>query len=533
MPTFVYQFCVFKSGESRTFEFYPHFHHNSYNVVVDEPLTTADLSSYATQFVFAERCLTNSKTNFYRVVAFEVRENQPFDHNTKTHTMMCLSVDPIKGQSYIKGFRPGAHLDDFVGVSFVRNRVEGRREKSFFPGTIGGGDLGETLSTEFKRNWVTLSARGPLARWHFPFYSHLIEQLPGTGVALEVDRFGVAVEGKPFVGTRRLGHVSHNLRMRKWHDQPSYQGYFVSRLLHNATQEVLEGLQVYDAQMRGFQHRWGDGETPQLKTTIIALTRAASTWLPLANALGYSIPEDYAQVETDWTNIVEFDVNVPRGSLRIKQAHQEVLGCVQQLFSAQQYLMTHWIASGADRFELMGRPFAYPLINERLVRVAREIYDEFDALSACFFKIADVLNVLQQIIIVTNKRVPAPHNTGTRGHSWLEARPPAPAGNYDLHLTPFEALFPYDPDPFWTSERTEEVAVVPFGPPPDEEVFNLDRDWERDEDDENMQLSLNAQFELAAQRLRALFRLSTYQNALADWWNAPDDVPDDIDHSPI
>jgi hypothetical protein len=150
----------------------------------------------------------------------------------------------------------------------------------------------------------------------------------------------------------------------------------------------------------------------------------------------------------------------PDGTVLIKLRAEAVFRCVQKLFGAHQYLLNTFPNLVETNY---GRHVLGANLKENLpddAAFARVLYDNFDDLSTAIFGISDALNVLNQIVVVANKRVTPvlEHYPGNPEFQPLSPRQSPPLS--PLTITPYEVCEPANKDPFLTTYSLAQATVV-------------------------------------------------------------------------
>jgi hypothetical protein len=215
-----------------------------------------------------------------------------------------------------------------------------------------------------------------------------------------------------------------------------------------------------------------------MQTVLREAAFAAAMWKPLALALGYELPDGYKYKNTievaGWLR----DVPIPSGVTKLKARHEAIFRLVCKLYNAHQWLENTYPDGYPWGYYGKIPPDSQYSFEMYVQPRARLEYERFDQFSAAIFHTLSAINLLAQLIEVSN-RVPytKPPLQGPL-YSFQPGRLRPPDGFVDMEVTPFLVCHPAPRDPFITTYSPAETTIVmtptvpftqtvPFVPPPE------------------------------------------------------------------
>jgi hypothetical protein len=306
----------------------------------------------------------------------------------------------------------------------------------------------------------------------------------------------------------------------------------MDKTLYRATRMIDIASNLYRDAMEKFSHRWGDGRVPNLRLCVVFATEAAAMWRPLARALGYQIPDGYKFERAPYARDWNIGIPLPPANVTLKARNTSVFRCVQAMFGAHQWLENNY--SELYPFGYNGPVSAVSRYNmENYIRpMAQEQYDKFDGLTSAIFTTLDAINLLNQLVIVSNRQ----HYTKPPNQGALYSYPPTGteygATFGSTVVTPFEVVQAYNKDPFITTTLPNE-AVVKMVPQPitETELTYSDPTPRATKQEDEISIALRNAIQDAKNKLFDTRRLIGVVKNIFPWnwgWSAEDIAPDEI-----
>jgi hypothetical protein len=407
-----YSFVLFKRDSGTTGPTYRQKFFTQYSVKSETEYDDRSFAFVASRLVLAERVMLFNTTEITHVVVYEYASGKLFDSRTVTHTLYpSPRLLSNHAEFSMLGARLGVGLGGLVGLQWRRNSKIGECFEGYFAGCVGVDDA-HTLKIKGQEiRGVVLDMAGPLATRCWPFYANQLATMPQIQDEYSIDRFGAGKKFQPHTSGRKINHVSDmaSLRRRKLSNLP--QTFWLEQIMSLAESYQQDALVEYHDKMSGYDHRWGDGSLPPNTVGAIKFHRLASLWYPLMKFFGYNmsgLTEEYLAQHWELNSAIEVPM---AGSGRWRGHGAQIHSCLNELYNCQQWLKYY--------FGLLNRwgisPFYYGAWRQQQWPnpkvLWQTVYDDWDNVTALFFRIVDCVNVLQMILLINEVKPPR----GTRG----------------------------------------------------------------------------------------------------------------------
>jgi hypothetical protein len=519
MSDFIYNFVVFKMNAGPAGQYFPYRFFTSYTVKSATEYDEKSMSFVASRLVLAERVMLFGETRITHVVVYEHRDGKIYDSETETHTL--LSPEAIfDGQFFnIGGARQVPSVDIFHGLQWKRNKRKGKCFEGYFGGCVGHDDAYNPSRTEKDTGGIKLRLDGPLGRRCWPFYAGQLAYLPQVQESISIDRFGEVKEFGEFTSGRLIGHVINNSRLRSRRQSVGPKTQWMETILRRGQTEMFTSLSEYHESMNRFDHRWGDHHYPENLAAAAAFHRLASIWYPLMRAFGYEIDEvKHSYLQMYWgmpSGIEEVEAN----TLRWRSHSKEIDSCLAMLFNCHQWIRYYWGAGsvsgvfGPNYYRWRGLTW-----NDGEAR-SNAIYEDWDNLTAVYFKAVDAFNVLQMILLLKEPNI----NRGVFGpisHDKLGIVAGSPITfPSSVPFTPMLEVYPFQREPFIKTEASNVASVAIPEARPDEEL-PFDSGPSDEEEDEDWQTRFDNATKTVLQKFEFIRRWIGKIRKTMPWYRA-------------
>lgn len=384
---------------------------------VEEPLTPAQLSRYASHLVSGQMFCSAAEIGVSHVVALECEIGELFDEKTITHTML-ISEPALQnlGNSSVQGRRAFGGMGVFWCANIKRNKVEGRCriEKQF--GVVDRLDLAANVGQFSHNERIALNMDGTLALICSGYYFLCLEDLEGNDTLFRCDRFGNLSYEQENVSLRILSGVSKHTRQATMWSRRALEASWCDEATNQMQFWIRCCLEEYYTAMNNFDFDWYGNKRPDLDACIRNGLFATQWFYYFAKALRYNINPRFDGTFSDYPDSSYVGPLDPELQLRVQNVNDEILRCFNVLSQCWQFLRSRYYKVYSN---IPGYDGSYTVDNtggNSYPSTEGTLYDDFDNITATIFKANDCINVLSQILLPLNPRTPAPKR-GKRGTS--------------------------------------------------------------------------------------------------------------------
>jgi hypothetical protein len=470
MVYYYYNFVVYKTsrfwiGYDMT---YPHS--TIYTVKSDHLYDDKSFSFVASRLVLAERVMLFDTTQLSHVVVYEYHAGKLWDANTVTHTLLPGSRLYSENAAPIRGARTGPQQDAFMGLKWVRHSQRGKGFYGFFAGCVGKDDVFLRKIGRREISGLIMNPQGPLQTRCWPFYANQLATMPQIQDEDKIDKFGYARRNEVQTSGRKIWVISDMARVRQRRAKRLPKTFYIENVMKQARVNMLNALQTYHKDMNKFDHAWGDGHLPYADRFYWFFHDAAAVWYPLMRAFGYSVDtKSYGYLDSRY-NMSWVGLSPAQTGVKWQRSGGQIDSCLNMLFQCQQQLSYLF----GDRISQPGGPSFYGrwrsiprAVNAELYQI---VYDDWDNVTATFFKICDCINVLSQILLVEEA---APNRTEFGVGDPLKIPTTALQPTSYPAAVRFEAMLEVIP-----FEREPYLKTPPPAPPPENVPAAEDIAWD-------------------------------------------------------
>jgi hypothetical protein len=463
MIDFFYNFVVYKKDTQVMSQYNEIPQVSRYTILDDHEYDEKSFSFVASRLVLAERVMLFDKTQITHAVVFEHEPGKLFDADTVTHTLLPARFVYQSLPIALPGARLGRSIDVFHGLQWKRNSRIGKPLQGYFPGCVGPEDAWNPTRGPNSRGAILLDTQGALATRCWPFFANQLAAMPQIKDDFSIDRFGELKQFEPATGGRKLSHVSDMARIRMRHVKFLPHKFYTNGIMYRAHDRMFAALREYHLRMNTYNHRWGDGQLPPAGAAYQQFYRLASIWYPLMKMFGYQVDDSvHGGLAAEWNQGNWYGRPAPIG-VRWKSHGRQIDSCLRMLFNCHQWLKYYWgfgkPANPSGYIYFWWRSQQWP--NSTLLYQA--VYDDWDNITALYFKILDCINVLSEIMLI-NEVAPA---RGVAG-PWVYTKPSRTKKTTKSYpsAVPFEPMIevlPFPREPFLTTPpppATEEAVPV-------------------------------------------------------------------------
>jgi uncharacterized membrane protein len=518
---YFYNFVIFHVDRNFSGTFLQRDWFTMYTVKDDHEYDDKSFAFVASRLVVAERCMLFQSTEITQVVVYEHEFDYWYDGNTITHTLLASQL--IYGNNFqaIRGVRPGACRDSFVGLQWERNSKTGKSFSSVFPACVGDDDARYMPTARGDKMGIVVNDKGPLQWRCWPLYAQQLATMTQIQDEFSIDRFGGFTIFEPHTSGRQFGHVVEMSAIRRRAKNIRYEAYWHEEIMITARKRVQRCLYEYNREFTAFNHTWGDGNLPGMAFTMHDFARLASLWFPLMHALGYDVNGgEYDELFEDW-RYDEYYQFPAFGSLKWKLHSYEIDHTLRALFNGWQWLDYYYGKNPyGPRF---GAGFGYwrqQVWNDPDAAKAA-IYDDWNNLTETWFRIIDCVNVLSLILVLDEPKQPRGALGKTTYNKLSTIVRPKVSWPPNVPFMPFLEVYPLPREPYLTTPEPPPIIDTP-----EIETITITdsgkvKDWYM-EDDENEAYSIIESVRIALAKLEFLRRWTAKIRKQMPWYrNVP------------
>jgi hypothetical protein len=459
MIFYYYNFVVYKKDVGVLGKYNEILHSTTYTVRSDHEYDDKSFSFVASRLVLAERVMLFNVTKITHVVVYEFHAGKLWDADTVTHTLLP-KTSLYDGYNFeLAGARAGRTVDGFHGLQWRRNSRVGAAYQGYFSACIGPDDAFNPTRGPLDRGAILLNMAGPLVTRCWPFFANQLAAMPQIQEEYSIDRFGKPKYFDRHTSGRRIEHVSDMARLRLRHLKYFPHNYYVDNIMLRAQKKMFAALREYFLRMNQFDHAWGDGHLPPSGAAYQEFHSLSSLWYPLMKIFGYKVDDAlHGYLAAQWNEGNWYGGPIPSG-VRWKSHGRQIDSCLRMLFHCHQWLRYYWG---------FGKPTSYPFYLYRWWRshewnnsqeLYQAVFDDWDNITAIYFKVCDCINVLSQILLITE---PVPTRGAAGAFVYPKPSRQKKANTSYPSAVPFEAMLevlPFAREPW--------LQTPPPAPPPE------------------------------------------------------------------